>query len=169
MHDFSVLIFEILLFTFFWVREIWNYLCCMFCEKHHDLVDKRLTCLIFPVHGFIGCLSFWGVLVWSIWPAKFRAWFVEIHFKKFPAISASVWASLWKTLILFSALRSQGEYMLFSIWKSTGDFQSRVWQTNTVTRKAFGLRSAEEQEDLSVNIGLPPGARRVGAACLGFS
>lgn len=59
--------------------------------------------------------------------------------------------------------------MLFSIEKSMEEFQNRVRQTSTATRKAFGLGSAGEQEDLSVNAGLPPGARRVGAACLGFS
>lgn len=74
-----------------------------------------------------------------------------------------------KTLILFSALKSQGECMLFSIWKSMEDFQNWVRRTSTVTRKAFGLGSAGEHEDMSVNAGLPPGARRVGAACLGLS
>lgn len=49
------------------------------------------------------------------------------------------------------------------------DFPNRVRQTNTVTRKAFGLGNAAEHGDLSVNAGLPPGARRAGAACLGFS
>lgn len=49
------------------------------------------------------------------------------------------------------------------------DFQNWVRRTSTVTRKAFGLGSAGELEDMSVNAGLPPGARRVGAACLGLS
>lgn len=48
--------------------------------------------------------------------------------------------------------------MLFSIQKSVEDFQNRVMQTSTVTRKAFGLGSTGEHEDLSVNAGLPLGA-----------
>lgn len=120
---------------------------------------------------FIGCLNFW-VYQCSLFDQQnsdLSLWkYTLCNSLSFQHQQGSV-KKFMKNINLILCPKSQGEYRLFSIQKSVEDFQNGVRQASTVTRKAFGLGSAGELENLSVNAGLPPGALRVGAACLGFS